>query len=207
MKLAQELNMIGIDVAKNKLDIALDDARTITVSNDEKGFNALLKAVENPCQTCFVMEATGGYEQPLAHFLLAKNLSVSVVNPKRVRDYANAMGAYAKNDRIDAQMIRHYSQSAHAKNRLTLRKPSTRTAQKLEALLRRRNQLVDQRAAEKQHLEAAYDKSAVCCMDAGGRAMQEQLPNRRRKVSSTAASRTWWILIWRNSLIESIMTG
>lgn len=162
MKLAQELNMIGIDVAKNKLDIALDDARTITVSNDEKGFNALLKAVENPCQTCFVMEATGGYEQPLAHFLLAKNLSVSVVNPKRVRDYANAMGAYAKNDRIDAQMIRHYSQSAHAKKRLTLRKPSTRTAQKLEALLRRRNQLVDQRAAEKQHLEAAYDKSAVC---------------------------------------------
>jgi transposase len=33
---------------------------------------------------------------------------------------------------------------------------------KLEALLRRRNQLVDQRAAEKQHLEAAYDKNAVC---------------------------------------------
>jgi transposase len=56
------------------------------------------------------------------------------------------MEAYAKNDRIDAQMIRHYSQSAFAKNRLKLRESRTQAAQKLEALLRRRNQLVGQRA-------------------------------------------------------------
>lgn len=157
----KEYAMIGIDVAKDKLDVALDDKHTITVSNDEKGFNELLKAVPNPDQACFVMEATGGYEKPPANFLLEKGHAVAVVNPKRVRDYANAMGAYAKNDRIDAQMVRYYGQSASAKNRLTLRASRTRAAHKLEALLRRRNQLVGQRAMEKQHLESADDKDAV----------------------------------------------
>jgi transposase len=64
------------------------------------------------------MEATGGYERKLVAFLQAREIAVAVVNPKRVRDYANAMGAYAKNDRIDAHMIRHYAESAYAKNRL-----------------------------------------------------------------------------------------
>lgn len=161
MNKTNEFTMIGVDVAKLKLDIALDDKHTITVANNEEGFNKLLKAVSHLDSVCFVMEATGGYEKPLANFLQAKGYAVAVVNAKRVRDYANAMGAYAKNDRIDAQMIRHYGQSAFAKNRLKLRESRTQAAQKLEALLRRRNQLVGQRAMEKQHLEAADDKEAV----------------------------------------------
>jgi len=161
MNKTQELIMIGIDVAKDKLDVALDDKHTITVSNDKKGFQELLKAAPNPSQACFIMEATGGYEKPLANFLQDHSHAVAVVNPKRVRDYANAMGAYAKNDRIDAQMIRHYGQSAFAKNRLKLRESRPQAAQKLEALLRRRNQWVGQRAMEKQHLETADDKDAV----------------------------------------------
>lgn len=37
-----------------------------------------------------------GYERKLVAFLQAREIAVAVVNPKRVRDYANAMGAYAK---------------------------------------------------------------------------------------------------------------
>ena len=112
-------------------------------------------------QGCFVMEATGGYERKLVSFLQSKEIAVAVVNAKRVRDYANSMGAYAKNDRIDAQMIRHYGQAAYPKNRLKLRESRTEIAQQLEDLLRRRNQLVGQRAVEKQHLEAAINKASV----------------------------------------------
>jgi len=108
MNKTNEFTIIGVDVAKLKLDVALDDKHTIAVANDEEGFTKLLKAVPNLDQVCFVMEATGGYEKPLANFLQSKGYAVAVVNAKRVRDYANAMGAYAKNDRIDAQMIRHY---------------------------------------------------------------------------------------------------
>ena len=44
MNKTQELIMIGIDVAKDKLDVALDDKHTITVSNDKK---KLPRAVES----------------------------------------------------------------------------------------------------------------------------------------------------------------
>jgi len=153
--------MIGVDVAKLKLDIAIDDKTILTIDNHEESFKKLLKSIPNIDQVCFVMEATGGYERKLVSFLQAKGVAVAVVNAKRVRDYANSMGAYAKNDRIDAQMIRHYAQAAFAKNRLKLREPRTEIAQRLEDLLRRRNQLVGQRAVEKQHLEAAGDKESV----------------------------------------------
>lgn len=153
--------MIGVDVAKLKLDIAIDDKTVLTIDNHEESFKKLLKSIPNIDQVCFVMEATGGYERKLVSFLQAKGVAVAVVNAKRVRDYANSMGAYAKNDRIDAQMIRHYAQAAFAKNRLKLREPRTEIAQRLEDLLRRRNQLVGQRAVEKQHLEAAGDKESV----------------------------------------------
>jgi transposase len=101
MNKTQELIMIGIDVAKDKLDVALDDKHTITVSNDKKSFQELLKAAPNPGQACFAMEAAGGYEKPLANFFQDNSHCVAVFNPKRVRNYANAMGAYAKNDPID----------------------------------------------------------------------------------------------------------
>jgi transposase len=101
MNKTQELIMIGIDVAKDKLDVALDDKHTITVSNDKKSFQELLKATPNPGQACFAMEAAGGYEKPLANFFQDNSHCVAVFNPKRVRNYANAMGAYAKNDPID----------------------------------------------------------------------------------------------------------
>ena len=105
--------------------------------------------------------STGGYEKAFTSFLLTRQIKVAVVNAKRVRDYANAMGAYAKNDRIDALMIREYAESAHAKDRLKLREPRTVVEQRIEALLKRRHQLVEQRAREKQHLEAACDKLSV----------------------------------------------
>jgi hypothetical protein len=35
---ANKFNMISVDVAKRKLDIALDDKYTITVANDEEDF-------------------------------------------------------------------------------------------------------------------------------------------------------------------------
>jgi transposase len=153
--------MIGVDVAKLKLDIAIDDKKVLTIDNKEESFKKLLKIIPDIDQVCFVMEATGGYERKLVSFLQSEGIAVAVVNAKRVRDYANSMGAYAKNDHIDAQMIRHYAQAAFAKNRLKLRESRTEIAQQLEDLLRRRNQLVGQRAVEKQHLEATINKESV----------------------------------------------
>lgn len=157
----KKLQMIGVDVAKQKLDVSVDDDSALTIDNDEESFKNLLNVIPDSGSVCVVMEATGGYERKLVAFLQAREIAVAVVNPKRVRDYAKAMGAYAKNDRIDADMIRHYAQTAYGKNRLQLRESITEAAQRRESLLRRRNQLVGQRAIEKQHLESATDRDTV----------------------------------------------
>jgi transposase len=157
----KKLQMIGVDVAKQKLDVSVDDNTALTIDNHEESFKNLLKIIPENGSACFVMEATGGYERKLVAFLQAREIAVAVVNPKRVRDYANAMGAYAKNDRIDANMIRHYAQTAYDKKRLQLRESLTEAARRRESLLRRRNQLVGQRSMEKQHLESATDKDTV----------------------------------------------
>lgn len=156
-----KFHLVGVDVAKLKLDIAIDDKTVLTIDNQEESFKKPLKNFPDMGQVCFVMEATGGYEKKLASFLQTKGLAVAVVNAKRVRDYANSMGAYAKNDRIDAQMIRHFAEAALSKDRLRLREPRSETAQQLEGLQRHRHQLVGQRAVEKQHLEAVLNKGTV----------------------------------------------
>jgi transposase len=154
---AIKFKMIGVDVAKLKLDIAFDDKHIITIDNQKDSFKQLLKLIADATQVCFVMEATGGYEKPLSNFLLAQGIAVCIVNAKRVRDYAKAIGRHAKNDRIDAQVIRLYAEMAQPKQ---LEQRSTE-AHQLEALMKRRDQLIKQRTMEKQHLEAANDADTI----------------------------------------------
>lgn len=81
------IQMVGADVSKLKLDIALDDKQVVTVGNQETDFKRLIKCLPFTSQTCFVMESTGGYERVFVHFLLAQGIKVCVVNAKRARDY------------------------------------------------------------------------------------------------------------------------
>lgn len=149
--------MIGVDVAKLKLDISVNNEHSLTIDNLENSFNPLIKQISEIDQVCFVMEATGGYEKKLVRFLLSKGIAVSVVNAKRVRDYAKAIGQHAKNDRIDAHVIRQYAEMANPR----LCRPRTEAADRLAALIKRRDQLVKQRTIEKQHLETAVGSESI----------------------------------------------
>lgn len=153
----EKIKMIGVDVAKSKLDVAPNAQIVFTVENDEKGFKPILKAVGDLDSVCFVLESTGGYEKRMVGFLQGQKIAVSVINAKRVRDYAKAIGQHAKNDRIDAQMIRQYAEMVRPKPG----NQPTADVRQLEALTKRRDQLVKQRAVEKQHLEAASNLESV----------------------------------------------
>jgi transposase len=157
MNNCKKLKMIGVDVAKLKLDIAIDENKHFTIDNQENKFPKLTQSIVDIDNVCFVMEATGGYERKLVNFLLSKGIAVSVVNAKRVRDYAKAIGQHAKNDRIDAHVIRQYAEMAQPK----LCVQRTDTALQLDALIKRRDQLVKQRTAEKHHLEAAIHPDPI----------------------------------------------
>ena len=58
-----------------------------------------------------VMEASGGYERDWAKALRNAKIEVRIVDPKRVRSFAQSAGRLAKNDTIDAEMIAWFAET------------------------------------------------------------------------------------------------
>ena len=98
-----------------------------------------------------VLEATGGYERAAVAAIAATQLPVVVVNPRQVRDFARATGQLAKTDRIDADILALFAERV----RPTPRPLPDAVSAALDALLRRRRQLVGMLGAERNRLEHA----------------------------------------------------
>ncbi|NNF70348.1 MAG: IS110 family transposase, partial [Acidimicrobiia bacterium] len=149
----------GIDVSKHHLDLATTQAGETgskaphRVTNTPDGYQAIIKVLDGPCIERIVVEATGGYEQRLVRALQAAGLPIAVVNPKRVRDYAKALGHLAKTDAIDAAVIARYALDIKPEPA-----PRLDERQRLRAsLTTRRRQLIGLRTAESCRLEHATD--------------------------------------------------
>jgi transposase len=73
---------VGIDVAKNKLDIAvLGERQASEVVNDKKGIASVVKKMKKVSPELIVVEATGGYQRAVVLELYEAGLAVAVVNP------------------------------------------------------------------------------------------------------------------------------
>jgi transposase len=84
--------VVGIDVSKAALDVAIGDRPPFRLPNSPEGAEELLARLGAHRVALVVLEATGGLESPCATALAAAGLPVAVVNPRRVRDYAKAAG-------------------------------------------------------------------------------------------------------------------
>lgn len=136
---------VGIDVAKNTLDVAVrPSGLEERFANTEEGQHALTAWVVRHAPVLIVLEATGGFELGAVRELLARGLAVNVVNPRQVRDFAKATGRLAKTDRIDARTIAWFAEAI----RPAARPFPTEEAEKLDALITRRRQLVEMLTAE-----------------------------------------------------------
>jgi transposase len=103
---------VGIDVSKAWLDSAQlttngQHTQLKRCGNRPEGVTKLIEQLKDA--RLVVCEATGGYEQILVDALLKAGIAVSVVNPKRVRDFARSAGKLAKTDRIDAEILASYA--------------------------------------------------------------------------------------------------
>ncbi len=146
---------VGIDVAKNKLDVVLSvNNDLLQFSNDLDGFKGLIKKLPSKKNTLIVLEASGGYEKAAANFLQRKGHQVAVVNARRARDFAKASGKLAKTDGIDAKVIMMFGE---AFDPIPQALP-TKQEETLNAALGRRNQVVKMIAIEKQHIEHAPEE-------------------------------------------------
>lgn len=100
------MRIVGIDVSKDKIDAAIVAASLHrSFANTEQDRRQMLSWLDEHDVEKAVMEATGGYERPWAKLLQDGGIAVQVVDPRRVRHYAQAAGQRAKNDRLDAEMI------------------------------------------------------------------------------------------------------
>jgi transposase len=96
----------GIDVAKAKLDVAIDGCKQHwEVSNDPTGFLHLAKLLRSRKVNRVGLEATGGYERDVTEYLRKAGFTVFLLQPRQVRAFAESMLRRAKNDRIDASLI------------------------------------------------------------------------------------------------------
>ena len=150
----REPTYVGIDVAKDMLDVALrPTGERWRVAHDEAGLEQLVARLQAlvpaAAPALIVLEATGGLELGLVGALALAALPVVVVNPRQVRDFARATGTLAKTDALDAAVLAHFAEAV----RPPLRPLSD--AQTLRQLLTRRRQLVGMRVAEGQRLTRA----------------------------------------------------
>lgn len=140
---------VRIDVSKDRLDVAmLGEDRVWQVNNTPEGIDELVQQMQQECPELIVVEATGGYQRNVVDALFHAGLSVAVVNPARVRQFARACGLLAKTDKLDAQMLAVFGQRVQPK-------PYTGKSEaekQLGALLVRRKQLEEMLKAEQNRL-------------------------------------------------------
>ena len=112
-------NIIGIDVSKANLDCAylrdLDQkrAKRLSCHNEVSCFAALVAWAEArsglPVQSlAFIIEPTHIYHEQLVQFLHNTGATVHLVNPGRVRKFAEGIGILSKNDLVDADLLARY---------------------------------------------------------------------------------------------------
>ena len=147
--------VVGIDVSKATLDVASTRQDTPDqFANDSTGHHQLLKRLEALQPQLVVLEATGGYEQPVVAELIAGGINVVVVNPRQVRDFARATGQLAKTDVIDARVLAQFGQVIKPPLRPL---PDEKTLVLKEKLARRR-QLLQMITAESNRQKQARSK-------------------------------------------------
>ncbi len=141
-------NVVGIDVAKDKVDVCfLESGESLTVKEEE--YDNLVERLVEYAPDLVVLEATGGYEKKLTVRFADAGLPFFVVNPTRVRAYAKALGILAKTDDIDAYVIARFGQDA----KLEQRPRSSGQDDEMQCFLARRRQLVSMCVSERNRLK------------------------------------------------------
>ena len=145
----QNIN-VGVDAGKSQLDIYIRPLDIyFTVANDEKGIKEAVKTIKKYKPERIVIEATGRLEMPFIIACANEELPFTIANPVHIKRFAGAIGQRAKTDKLDAQLIAHYSDAI--KPKLSKLKPDTMQA--MSDLVTRRNQLLTMQTMEKNRLQ------------------------------------------------------
>lgn len=154
--------VLGIDIAKASFAVTLlaaGEASHAHFSNDGAGFAKLTRWLHKRqiahLHAC--MEATGAYWEALADYLHAQGHVVSVVNPARIKAFAESHLARNKTDQLDAHLIARF---CHSQQPLAWTPPPPEQ-RALQALVRQVEALQQMRQQEVNRLAAGVEVAAV----------------------------------------------
>jgi len=152
------VTVLGIDIAKQKLDAALlVDGKTKhkACQNSAEGFETLMVWLEKQgiqkVHAC--LEATGNYGEDLAIYLHEAGHIVSIVNPARIKGFGQSELIRTKTDKIDAALIGRFCLAMKPGPWI----PPTPAIRSLRALVRRVDSLIDMRSQEKNRISTAHE--------------------------------------------------
>lgn len=152
--------VVGIDVSKDKVNVCyLPQDERFEVK--AKHYRRLAKQLAVLKPHLVVMEATGGYERPLYSLLADAEIPVAVVNPKKVRDYAKALGMLAKTDDLDAHLIARFALAVDPEPHQYGGSESI----ELKELIARRRQLVGMRTSEQNRKQQTTSRRVANSID------------------------------------------
>ena len=149
--------ILGIDVAKLKLDCALQlpnhKFKNKRFANTPQGFAELSAwlALHGVDALHVCMEATGVYWEAVAEYLADTGVTVSVVNPAQIKSFAGAMLLRTKTDKVDARLIAEFCTS----QRPAPWQAPPSSIRELRALVARREALMTMRIQEHNRLLVA----------------------------------------------------
>ena len=152
--------ILGVDVSKAKLDIALrlpnGKFRSKVIPNSPKGLETLSDWLKRhgveTVHAC--MEATGVYWEAVAEFLSETGHAVSVINPAQISAFGSAALSRVKTDRTDARLIAQFC----AERNPPLWEAPPPELSELRALVTRRDALERMRTQEMNRLHVARDQ-------------------------------------------------
>ena len=154
---------IGIDIAKEKFDVCLvigTKKHRGQFKNTPPGQQRFIRWVQKKqgdksVHAC--LEATGRYGEALATAMYAAEFQVSLVNPSRIKFYAQSQLQRNKTDKLDAALIADFvaTQETH------LWRPASESEQALQQLTARLSALVETRTKEKNRWQAGPLTPAV----------------------------------------------
>lgn len=155
----------GIDVSKDKLDIALTKdginiISTATFQNNSLGFQKLFAWIKKRSKGTihFCIEATGIYHEEISEYLQEQdNTIVSVINPFQSKSFANSRLLRTKNDKVDAALLACYC--AISKPRETVK--TREEIKTLRKLVRYLNTLIEERAKQKTRLHSVKNEDVA----------------------------------------------
>lgn len=148
---------------------------TKSVRNTPAGFKALLAWLRRhgaaPQTTHACLEASGGFEEAAALFLVEAGLSVSVLNPRQVKAYAESQLQRSKSDQADARLLARFCQ----RERPRLWSPPPPEEREVRRLTRLRETLKKERERTRNRLDYQPPGPAREALEAVLTTLKEQI--------------------------------